>query len=201
MLDVAQSIFKKCELIKRQSIKHKIFTSFLHFASDSLNDPSIYPFWSDITALEKDYFARTLLDTDNSFLEIRKSISQNKSAFWNYMSKTLIVYQTNDNLYNIIVTQDAISAILRFFGDNNNDSIYSKKEVNLIQICDCPEFHSYLGTLYAKISKNISKNLVYRLSFLTVHSLNGYEFTSAFAAFHANIHKKIIASRQLLKTF
>ena len=88
MLDVAQSIFKKCELIKRQSIKHKIFTSFLHFASDSLNDPSIYPFGSDITEIEKDYFVRAFLDADNSFLEIRKSISQNKRDFWNYMSKT-----------------------------------------------------------------------------------------------------------------
>ena len=81
MREIAKEIFSKCESVDsasaRESDRWKVYTAFLHFASERLKDNFIYPYWSNMGIEDKDYFLRTCtVDNNGEYNGIYKSIFQ-----------------------------------------------------------------------------------------------------------------------------
>lgn len=171
--------------------ERKIYTSFLHFVSDSYNDNSIYPYWSDLTHKEKYKFTYTIKFNFSSLSKKTKNIIlHERSNFWKYMSEIINIQLVRGelNFADHIYIQESISSIFIIL-ENNEIFPSIAKDVN--RLAKCQEFCEYMQKLFNYINGVMLDQRRYLIPMVDENTITKAQFTESFAKFYGRISKNI----------
>ena len=195
-LKIAMDVFNTCNKLNKASRKHRIYTSFLYFASETLNNQSIYPYWSDMDKLDKDLFLMIIFERNIPFYKkIHKFILLNKQYLWNYMEERISLTSmkyTKSQFIEICLTQPT-SIILSIFRNWNIKSIvYANQPFEskfIMRLTYCDEFSYYVKKLCKKILDQSSDEYLYNISFLCDQFIEGRKIAGECEAFIKRVNE------------
>ncbi len=157
----SKRLLKKCEKAGVDFLNSNEYNAFLYFASYTLNDKSLYPYWCYFSLEQKNNYLCSVCVNNNIFSEANSLILENKNDFWSYMNEILYfklkkmsgghirVDTYLPNIINIILSCDA--------SPTEEDSLFDsviESLVNNSTLIDCENFFFYLERLFDKIKQS-----------------------------------------------
>ena len=157
----SKRLLKKCEKAGVDFLNSNEYNAFLYFASYTLNDKSLYPYWCYFSLEQKNNYLCSVCVNNNIFSEANSLILENKNDFWSYMNEILYfklkkfsseyIYVDTylPNIINIILSCNAYPTEKDNLSDNIIESL-----VNNSTLIDCENFFCYLERLFDKINQS-----------------------------------------------